>query len=687
MESFLFGFEGYYFNQENLKSSLYQFGKARTNSRATRLNPKSQAVMKKLLNEPKIDVFQFNALFGYSPYGLALYQLIYDENQTPVDFIHLEFNKAYEKILGINRQQTLGKPVSQTYLDLKNEPVDWIGLFGRVASSMVPEYFEVSCPNTQNCYQTCVYSPKKGYCIAVLVDITEQKKKTAQEFAERQKAEALLQEKAEKYQHLVKHAPTAIYEISIPELKFVSVNDVMCMTTGYSEQELLAMNPLDLLYEESKKRFQEQLKCVLCGKEIDESVEYHVKTKDGSGLWGIFNLELTYKNGKVNGALIVAHDVTARKKAEQELVSAEKMYRRLYETTQDGIMARDLEGKMIDCNQAYAKMLGYSKKELKNLTVQQLLPKKWHGQRERIVKRVIQTGHSVVFEREYKRRDGSVFSASVRSWRLTDGKGKVIGLWSILRDITEQKQRQKNLEKHADSMKKLADEAIKALKDSERLVAIGQTAGMVGHDLRNPLQTVIGELYLAKSEVDLLADDERKRNLQESIRTIEEQAVYMDKIVSDLQAFVRPLKIEKKVFALKELVDSVFESVVVPKDIAVRTQIEDGFPKIEADFQLLKRVLINLVTNAIQAMPEGGKLTLTAQINQGLARVTVRDTGVGIAEDVKCHIFTPLFTTKSRGQGFGLAVCKRVMEAHRGSITFESTCGKGAEFSIVFPAG
>jgi signal transduction histidine kinase len=119
----------------------------------------------------------------------------------------------------------------------------------------------------------------------------------------------------------------------------------------------------------------------------------------------------------------------------------------------------------------------------------------------------------------------------------------------------------------------------------------------------------------------------------------------------------------------------------------VQTQIENGFPQIKADLQLLKRVLINLVTNAMQAMPQGGKLTLKSQVNrEGQVSVTVEDTGVGIPEEIKSKIFAPLFTTKPRGQGFGLAVCKRVIEAHGGTISFESQVGKGAKFTIQFPA-
>jgi PAS domain S-box-containing protein len=342
---------------------------------------------------------------------------------------------------------------------------------------------------------------------------------------------------------------------------------------------------------------------------------------------------------------------------------------------------------MINCNKAYAKMLGYSKKELRNLPIQSLMPDKWLDQREKIVKRVLQTGRSIVFEREYKRKDNSVFPASVRTWRLTDGKGKIMGIWSIVRDISEQKERQKNLEQHAGLLQNLVEERTRQLKDTERLAAIGQTAGMVGHDLRNPLQTIAGELYLAKNAIESLSESEAKNNLLESIQTIEEQAVYMDKIVSDLQAFVRPIKIDKKPVNLKEIVDAVVSSVAIPANISMQTRMKKNVSQVKADPQLVKRVLINLVTNAMQAMPNGGKLTVKSQADlKGSVSVTVKDTGIGIPEKIKPQIFMPLFTTKPRGQGFGLAVCKRVIEAHGGSIRFESQEGKGAKFTIQFPA-
>jgi two-component system, LuxR family, sensor kinase FixL len=493
-------------------------------------------------------------------------------------------------------------------------------------------------------------------------------------------------ESQEKFQYLIKYAPTGIYEVDAHD-HFLSVNEAMCNALGYYESELLSIAPSNLMYPESKRRFHQRMLDAIAGDKVDESAEYHIKTKNGAGLWAVLNVLLIRKGTDVAGALVIVHDITERKRSERALLSAERQYRRLFETTQDGIMARDIAGNMINCNPAYAKMLGYTRKELRSIPVTQLVPEKWHAQREKIAKKVIETGRSIVFEREYRRKDGSIFPASVRTWRLTDGRGKVIGIWSIVREISLQKQQQRSLEEHAGILEQIVQDREKQLKDAERLVAIGQTAGMVGHDLRNPLQALTGELYLAKNDVATLPVGETRSNLEESIRVMEDQILYMDKIVSDLQAFVRPIHIDKKPFGLEELLSGVMQSVPIPAGVTVRLENNGGATQIRVDPQLLKRVLINLVTNAVQAMPNGGKLYMAAKVDSsGHVSIFVEDTGVGIPDRIRSQIFTPLFTTKPRGQGFGLAVCKRVIEAHGGTISFESVEGKGSRFTVEFPS-
>ncbi len=490
---------------------------------------------------------QFQIFFGDILQGVILCKMVRDDNGEPVDYVVLEVNEAFEKILKIKRTEVIGKKVSYAMPELKK--VGWLDKCRKGEAPCQPALFEAYFVSLGRWYQAFVYSPKKDYLVLMFTDVTE------------------------------------------------------------------------------------------------------------------------------------------RKKNQERLLRSEKMYSRLYETTQDGIMARNLLGDMIDCNQAYARMLGYSKEELKHFRTQQLIPEKWHNQREEVIKEVLETGRSIVFEREYKRKDGSVFPASVRTWRLTDENGNVVGVWSIVRDLAEQKRFQKKLEEYAKNLEKLVEERTKQLKDSERMAAIGQTAGMVGHDLRNPLQTIIGETYIAKEDAGALPEGEVKRNLQESIKTIEEQTIYMDKIVSDLQAFVRPIRPEKKSVSLQNLVDYILKEVIIPKNVTVQVQIQEGFPRFDADIHLLRRVLLNLLNNALQAMPNGGELTIKAQVQTKNAKVciSVIDTGVGIPEEIKSKIFTPLFTTKPRGQGFGLAVCRRVIEAHEGVITFTSQEGKGSEFIIELP--
>ncbi len=221
-------------------------------------------------------------------------------------------------------------------------------------------------------------------------------------------------------------------------------------------------------------------------------------------------------------------------------------------------------------------------------------------------------------------------------------------------------------------------------KDTDRLAAIGQTAGMIGHDIRNPLQAIVSELYLAKEAIANTPYLEDKTQTLESINIIEEQTDYISKIVSDLQDYARPLKPEYSEIDLSGLIVSVFQTISIPDKIVLKIDVK-GFPKIKTDPTLIRRILTNLINNAIQAMPNGGILELTAYKKDSKAVITVSDTGKGIPEEIKPKLFTPLVTTKAKGQGLGLAVVKRLVEALNGSITFESQEGKGTTFTIQLP--
>ncbi len=231
----------------------------------------------------------------------------------------------------------------------------------------------------------------------------------------------------------------------------------------------------------------------------------------------------------------------------------------------------------------------------------------------------------------------------------------------------------------------MVQENAKKLKDSERLAAIGATAGMVGHDIRNPLQAIISDVYLAKTELASTPESEEKKNALESLKEIEKNIDYINKIVADLQDFARPLNPHEEEADLKLIIDELLRKNGLPENVKVNVQVELEDRKIVADSAYINRVIYNLVTNAVQAMPKGGKLSIRAFKELNDIVITVKDTGVGIPEAIKSKLFIPMFTTKSKGQGFGLPVVKRMTEALGGTVSFESQEGKGTTFTVRLP--
>jgi len=263
--------------------------------------------------------------------------------------------------------------------------------------------------------------------------------------------------------------------------------------------------------------------------------------------------------------------------------------------------------------------------------------------------------------------------------------GQTMGGFGTVQEITELKAMQAKLEEYSKHLEQLVEEKTEKLKEAERLAAIGETAGMVGHDIRNPLQSIEGAVYLAKEELKSSSETQEKKELQEIIEIIENQTHYMDHIVADLQDFARTPMIQPRETDIQELTNEALSVIEIPEDIKISTTIQENLPKLIVDPTCIRRVIVNLIENAVQAMPNGGKLTVKAFSEPEAVYVTVEDTGSGIAEEDKPKMFTPLYTTKAKGQGFGLAVCKKLVEAHSGEITFESEAGKGTTFKIKLP--
>ena len=230
-----------------------------------------------------------------------------------------------------------------------------------------------------------------------------------------------------------------------------------------------------------------------------------------------------------------------------------------------------------------------------------------------------------------------------------------------------------------DRTRELREAQDKLLK-SERLAAIGELAAMVGHDLRNPLTGIAGAAYYLKTKTASKLHEKEK----DMLTIIEDAVTYSNKIISDLLDYSREIKLELRQTDPKTLVEDTLRRVETPARVTIENLTKPKL-KFEVDIEKMQRVLINIIKNSFDAMPEGGVLTIRGDTKEDQISLSFADTGFGMDEKTLQKLWTPLFTTKAKGMGFGLPICKRIVEAHGGKINVESEVGEGTIFTITIP--
>jgi PAS domain S-box-containing protein len=373
---------------------------------------------------------------------------------------------------------------------------------------------------------------------------------------------------------------------------------------------------------------------------------------------------------------------------EEELFHERDLLRALMDNIPDTIYFKDANSRFIRINKAQAQMLGVKnpvdavgKTDFDYFTPEH--SQDAYNDEQDIVK----TGKPVVYKVEKIRRaDGQFLWVSATKVPIKDAANRVVGTVGISRDVTEHRQMEEKLRRHSEQLEELVKERTLELRNAERLAAIGETATMVGHDLRNPLQVIIGTLYLARENLNNIScPQEKKQKIEKLFTRIGQEIRYIDKIISDLRDYARPTKVELEETNISDVINETLSSLTIPDAIKVSVTISESFPKLMVDPTLLRRVFTNLILNAIQAMPDEGQLRIGAFETGEDAFINVQDTGVGIPKENLPKLFQPLFTTKAKGQGFGLAVCKKILELHGAEITVESEVGKGSTFTIKVP--
>jgi PAS domain S-box-containing protein len=392
------------------------------------------------------------------------------------------------------------------------------------------------------------------------------------------------------------------------------------------------------------------------------------------------------KSGRIIRSVGMAQDITEHKKAENELRETRDYLENLLNYANAPVIVWDPQFRITLFNHAFERLTGLNANDVIEKPLEILLPEDKKGEAMAHIKRTLEGEYWETVEIPILDVDGNVKTVLWNSANIYDPNGKaIVATIAQGHDITVRKQMGKKLEEYSKHLEQLVEERTKQLRDSERLAAIGATAGMVGHDIRNPLQAIIGDIFLAKTDLTYCPNSEQKASVQESLSEIEKNVEYISKIVADLQDFAKPLNPTAMEIDLKRIIDEVANNRRIPENIQASIKVENGAEKIVVDSAYVQRILSNLVNNAVQAMPNGGKLTVHAYREGKDNVITVADTGVGIPEEAKSKLFTPLFTTKSKGQGFGLAVVKRMTEALGGTVTFESQAEKGTKFIVRLP--
>jgi PAS domain S-box-containing protein len=377
---------------------------------------------------------------------------------------------------------------------------------------------------------------------------------------------------------------------------------------------------------------------------------------------------------------MITRDITARRKTEQALRVSEKQYKKLANSITDPFFALDSSLKFNYWNKATENFTGASCADVLGKHYFNVFGRnKGTRKAASIFLEVMRTKNPRTFISKLPKAGKEIFF-EIEVYPTGNG------ISMLAKDITERKRIQVSMEEYTKRLEELVKIHTEKLNNAERLAAIGETAGMIGHDIRNPLQSIIGELFLAKNELGELPETETKKSLLASVNSIEEQTLYINKIVADLQDFAKPLTPAIVETNLEETIQTVILALEVPKSVRITHSFAKPFPMLKTDPLFIKRILANLIRNGIQAMEtKGGELAIHTFPRDQSVIIAVSDTGTGIPEQAKEKIFKPLFTTKSKGQGFGLAVVKKLAEGLGGNVSFETQAGRGTTFIVELP--
>lgn len=452
------------------------------------------------------------------------------------------------------------------------------------------------------------------------------------------------------------------------------VNECACEMLSYSRRELTAMSIWDVDTEFSPERF------ALVWQEMSHEqpvrFESTQRRKDGSE----FPVEISARQSEFRGNrlnFVFCIDITERKEAERRMLESRELHRSIIQTAMDGFWIVDTLGRLIEVNEAYCRMSGFTERELLSMNVEELETRETDADVRDHIALVAQNSEDR-FETRHRRKDGSHFDVEVSVQYRTEQGGRLV---CFLRDVTERN--------------KMEAQLIQA----QKMEAVGTLVGGISHDFNNLLQVINGHAQL------LLMEKTDGHPEYRFLKAIHDSGFRASELVRQLLLFSRKADSQHTPVDLNEEVDQARRMLerTIPKMIDIKIRTQARLWTIQADSIQIEQILLNLGTNAADAMPEGGRLIIETEnvvLDREYAQthfepkpgryvlLTVSDTGHGIDKETIERIFDPFFTTKEfgKGTGLGLASVYGIVKSHGGYIICYSEVGQGTTFKMYFPA-
>jgi len=504
----------------------------------------------------------------------------------------------------------------------------------------------------------------------------------------RRKAEEARQKMEEQFRAAFENAPEGMALVD-GERRFFKVNPRLCQLLGYAEEELLGKTFNQFTHPDDRQAGRDRWRELFTGGASVNRAEKRFLHRNGQVVWTLIsNAAIKDKQGRVQYVLSHIYDITERKQIDQALrLSEEKFVKAFQHSPLWAVITTLDEGSYIDVNETFLRVTGYDRDEVIGRTSADLDLRIDPSERDAMVRTLRERGSVQNMEVKRRIRSGKILDMLLFA-EMLPMPGEEEAIVVVLADITELKRAQKE-----------KDDLEAQLLRAQKMEAIGTLAGGIAHDFNNILSAILGYAELAEDTAP--AESENKYYLGQIMGATKRA----QNLVKQILAFSRKAETETRPVDLNRYVSETIKLIrqTIPKMVSIEFHLADTLSLVNADPGQLEQIVMNLATNAKDAMPEGGRLVFeTANVflddeycrehleaDPGhYVRLQVSDTGHGMSKEVLNQIFDPFFTTKAigKGTGLGLSTVYGIVRAHKGFIYCYSEIGQGTIFRIYLPA-